>query len=759
MKTPAPHDPALPALGTALDGEAMQEVLQRRLGERLELHSCRACYVRYKPRTNALVKYEIRTRDGGRPLVAHARLFADETAAAIFARRSLRRLVERAFESGATEGAIYLPELPAIVQFYPVDLKLPALTSALSPEHVATALGQAGLDAGLEQHEPPELIRYKPTRKALLRFEHAGGRLYVKLHADTRGARHMLFGDVLQSAGFPAAAPLLYHPELRMLVHSEQAGTSLRALRRVPDFLGWMEPLAEALARFHSTSLDMLPARAAAYEARRARDSAASLAALLPARASELRGLGERLADHLEHATTPPAPVHGDFWDDQVLVSDQGVVLLDFDELRLGDPLVDVANLLAQLTVRQSEPVHESEAVRATFLDSYVSRRPHDSDRLALHEAAALLRSAVGSFRRLEPGWPESASHVVGLASDCLRDYERGRKRVVGRRRRSDSQPRDPALPQLEPLFDSARMADVLEHDVFGDPVTVRESAVVKHKPGRRCTIRYELGVSRNGSEQSIRLYGKTFASPRGPRVHELLCDIAEARPFGLDVEVTAPVAYLGPLKLSLSRPLAGDPIASALVAGDGALAARLAQALYRFHRSGLTLRRLHTLHAELEPLRARVDALGIVYPELQSVARSCLATIMARGRGTGRWRRRPAHRDFYYGQVLWDGKRLSILDLDDAAVADPALDVANFLGHLTLLALERPEAGEALSAAARAFEEQYRTLDGRLDPTLVELLTAATLLRLAHIHGAKPNGERLAPMLIHECRRSLAVG
>jgi hypothetical protein len=29
--------------------------------------------------------------------------------------------------------------------------------------------------------------------------------------------------------------------------------------------------------------------------------------------------------------------------------------------------------------------------------------------------------------------------------------------------------------------------------------------------------------------------------------------------------------------------------------------------------------------------------------------------------------------------------------------MADPALDVANFLAHLRLLALERPEAGEGL--------------------------------------------------------------
>ena len=727
MKPPAPHDPALPALGLALDGEAMRGILERQLGGTVELESCVPCYVRYKPRTNALVKYELHARGRPETLVAHARLFADDTAARIVARRSLQRLVERARKSAPTPGAAYLPELPAVAQFYPVDLKLPALVTAMSPEPVGAALREAGIDAELEQDGPPELIRYKPTRKALLRLASSNGRLYVKLHADTRGARHVLFGEVLRSAGFPAAAPLLYDPALRMLVHAEQAGTSLRSLRDGPEFVNWMEPLAESLGRLHSSSLEMLPARGVAYEARRVLDAAESLAALLPAQARDVRALGRRLAVHLEEAAVAPAPVHGDFWDDQVLVSGDGVALLDFDELRLGDSLADVANLLAQLAVRRSEPVREHDRARAAFLDAYLASRPGVGGRLVLHEAAALLRSAVGSFRRLEPDWPESAALVAELAGERLRDYERRTTPPAVRRARTRDHgggPRDPALPQLEELFDSAGMGDVLQREVFGAPVAVREAAVVKHEPGRQCTIRYELGVRRNGSEERVRLYGKTFAGARGLRIHELLCDISEARPFGPEVEVPAPLAYVAPFELSLCRPLEGEPITAALVAGDLALATRVAEALHRLHRSGLDLGRRHTLEDELESLHVRTPA-----------AVSCLATIRARADKVPRWRRRPVHRDFHHTKVLQDGARLSILDLDDAAMADPALDVASFLARLRLLELERPEASEALSRVARAFEDRYRSLDKRLDPSLVDLLTAATLLRLAHIH------------------------
>jgi Ser/Thr protein kinase RdoA (MazF antagonist) len=107
----------------------------------------------------------------------------------------------------------------------------------------------------------------------------------------------------------------------------------------------------------------------------------------------------------------------------------------------------------------------------------------------------------------------------------------------------------------------------------------------------------------------------------------------------------------------------------------------------------------------------------------------------------TFEWRWRPVHRDFYYDQVLADGSALALLDLDDAAMSEPAVDVSNFLAHLRLLALEEPLCADTVAVAADAFRERARRLDPDLDPFLLRLLEAATLLRLAciHEHHAEP--------------------
>ena len=91
-------------------------------------------------------------------------------------------------------------------------------------------------------------------------------------------------------------------------------------------------------------------------------------------------------------------------------------------------------------------------------------------------------------------------------------------------------------------------------------------------------------------------------------------------------------------------------------------------------------------------------------------------------------------HRDFHDKQVLLDGDRGTLIDLDLAAAAHPALDVGNIIAHLRLRALkgaELPWAEIAAPIAARARSD--RGLDESLG-----VWTASTLMRLALIYARR---------------------
>jgi thiamine kinase-like enzyme len=69
-------------------------------------------------------------------------------------------------------------------------------------------------------------------------------------------------------------------------------------------------------------------------------------------------------------------------------------------------------------------------------------------------------------------------------------------------------------------------------------------------------------------------------------------------------------------------------------------------------------------------------------------------------------------HRDFYPDQILVDRDRLWLVDLDLCCQGDPALDIGNFIAHITEQSLRQtgdPSAMEQEAALREAFIQAWR--------------------------------------------------
>jgi Ser/Thr protein kinase RdoA (MazF antagonist) len=644
-------------------------------------------------------RLELRGEDGA-PLVrlAHARLYAGGRAERIWSRGSTQALAETVEPDRAVRACAYVAGLGAVVQSYPLDVELPALTRLRSLA----------------------MVRYKPARKALLRDDSR----YVKVYADDRGARAFAAGRALYAAGAPVVEPLGYRSRLRLLVHPAVGGQPLAALRG-PAYDRAAGAAGQALARLHATPLQPLP-----QHTWRADLSAAAWA--VGTACPKLRRAGARLADRIADAladgSSKAVTSHGDFYDDQLLVSDQGVLVLDLDRAVTTDPVLDLGTFLAHLRTGR-----EDGRAREEFLSHY-GRLP-SGRLLAVAEAAALLKLAVAPFRALEADWPGEVERRVRLAERQLAEAA-----PVIRPGWDD------ALPQLDELLDGASAGRLLTR-LHRKRVEVLGAEVVRHRPGRRCTLRYELSIG--GCREEA--YAKTYASARAPRVHAALVEIAAAGERAGAFSVPEPVGCVSSLHLVVQRAVSGEPVTRRLLVGDVGLAGEIAAALHALHTSGAELPSSHAADDELRIVASRLVELP---PSLHRAARESLERA-ADALERFRWRRRPVHRDLYHDQILVDGDRLVFLDLDDAAMSEPAVDVANLVGHLRLLAFDAPRSAEPLQAAA-AFESRYASLDAALDLRLVRTLEAATLLRLGCIH-LRRGGVRLAERLIDASEALLA--
>jgi Phosphotransferase enzyme family len=363
-------DPALGPLDVALDAGVAQAALAPHLAG---LEGCRPRYVRYRPRRQLLVLYDL-DLDGASTL-AHLMMLPP---------RRAERLWGRIEAAGLAGRARRIPELGAVAQLFPADVRLPGLAGAMA-------------------RGPAELVRYKPGRRAVLRY---GGErvVYGKLRADTAGVLHAELGRRLIELGVSTPAPLGYLPDLRMTLHEEQRGSRLAELRG-PDLVAWMEPVAAALARLHDASVADLPAHSMQLEIEDLRAAADTAAALLPHRRAEIDALLGRLAARLPAVRPAATTIHGSFHDDQVLVGDHGVALLDLDSAGVGDPLLDVGHFASYLSAAGEE------AARERFLHTWGA-----PPAVMLFEAAALLRWSSLPFRDLEPDWPTAVERRLDLA-------------------------------------------------------------------------------------------------------------------------------------------------------------------------------------------------------------------------------------------------------------------------------------------------------------------------------------------------------
>lgn len=95
------------------------------------------------------------------------------------------------------------------------------------------------------------------------------------------------------------------------------------------------------------------------------------------------------------------------------------------------------------------------------------------------------------------------------------------------------------------------------------------------------------------------------------------------------------------------------------------------------------------------------------------------------------------SHRDLHDGQLLWDGRELSLLDLDTAATAEAALDLGNLTAHVDLMRVQGRLSTTAHDRVLGLLDDMAARL-----PTGSRRLRAyrdASLLRLVLIHVFRP--------------------
>ncbi|MGE4178433.1 MAG: phosphotransferase [Limisphaerales bacterium] len=688
------RDGSLPGLGTLLDDAQFLDRL-RRANPGRAVAWARLSYLRYKPGTNCLAAYEVGI-EGGRARV-HGKAWTRGVASTRVERRGGMGAEGEALMGWADESE------GVVAGAFPWDEKLPSLRRWVDVEFRSRFFSERrGMDR-LAGAVGLRVLNHKPERRLVAALLCEGGVplgvLKVHARAGFRPAYHP--ARKLRS-GFRYAVPVLLGKSERhaAVVLGWQPGEGLDGvLADGGEGLTACASVGAALAEFHSN-----PVRLDIWHrtdwVREVDGHGRMLGWLLPSVGERAARLGARLAEGVSGAPEMAAAVHGDFYSKQILLREGAVVFLDMDGARRGSAWFDLATFLAHLeidVIRGRYPAARRERLTEAFLAGYgeVSGR-RQMPGLSGCVAAVLLTQAAHCFRSRQSDWARQVVRILdrveelagAAAARVVAGWEGGGASGVDP---ADGTARedDPALPGLSRALDGDWMSRRLREEprlkAALDGVSLTGISVVRHKAGRRCLIRYRFARTEGGP--GFVWIGKLRA--RRGRGWDLGMRAARGlRAAGLredgDVAVPEPVGEISELLLELQRGVGGEPCAGLMTGWNGAeLAARCAFAVARLHGSRVTVAREHGVEQEMAILRDRLGRLIRERPDdAERVARILSGCEVLAG-AMDRADRVLVHRDYHPDQVLVDGRRIWLLDLDLCAMGDPCLDHGNFLAHL----------------------------------------------------------------------------
>lgn len=270
------------------------------------------------------------------------------------------------------------------------------------------------------------LVVHRPERRAVVRRTRSSTTTYLKMF---RPGRALPGGAELPGVRVPVTVAAA--PHRGMVEHAELAGRALHQLLGDACFgsdgTGTVSRAFGAVGRTVRALHDApapagLPIHHADGEvAITARwvDQALAHGVLGPLERVRAADALEALGTALGGLASPPTLtlVHRDLHDKQILVvDDDDAGLLDLDTLAVGDPAIDVANLLVHLELRMSQGHCRSEVAGVAghaFLEAY---RPDRDLRRRIDAYAGATRLRLACVYAFRPCWRQLGAHLLSAS-------------------------------------------------------------------------------------------------------------------------------------------------------------------------------------------------------------------------------------------------------------------------------------------------------------------------------------------------------
>lgn len=255
--------------------------------------------------------------------------------------------------------------------------------------------------------------------------------------------------------------------------------------------------------------------------------------------------------------------------------------------------------------------------------------------------------------------------------------------------------PVDHRLPGLICAAQSEAIKALMHADV--------QVEVLRYRPSVRCTLRYCVS---NGAT----IYGKVYHGGKGAHTYQVMAALWSARAAQAEPLIAQPLAYDTDHELLLQSAVTGRCLLDWLFADQSSairvIMQRVGRALAEFHRWAPPVGAPYDPHDDLARLHRHTQRVALVAPDLARQLERALDVLTSAVPAESH--RSMTHGDFKPAQVFVTDHSINVIDFDHARPADPARDVANFVGSLAKYAATNPGLTARLQVCMAEFREVY---------------------------------------------------
>lgn len=340
------------------------------------------------------------------------------------------------------EPLVHLPDLDMIIWAFPNDPELRHLPKLLdlkaAQEHIPyqACLGQELCSSENLKVLSATMVRYKPELRCTIRYDLEGETrntpkvfsIFAKTFADDQSATiyqraEYFWEQSLNNSGeFFVAKPLGLSEGINTVWQTAVSGRPLIEIINQANFQEILNSVAKGLALFHKSTLAINTKSRLDDRLEEVRKRLAKIYQTFP----ECRDSLQSLLVTLETWATEFSPfqetlIHGDFHLEQLHMADGQIVLFDFDDLALGDPLQDVADFMAQLHFYTFDP-DLVKHMAVSFVQSYTEYVDWEvpRERLDWHMRIQYIRKACREFLQQQPSSANRMEYFLTLAREGI---------------------------------------------------------------------------------------------------------------------------------------------------------------------------------------------------------------------------------------------------------------------------------------------------------------------------------------------------